>query len=235
MKFSKTLIASSVAAVMAAGFMAPAQAAEVEVGASVGVANMYYWRGQDLGNGDAAVWGDLNISSSGAYAGIWASSGDSVNGTEFDLYAGYGGSVGEFSYDLSVWSYVYPSAPGSGDTPQEIEDSADAQGELDNLSEVILSLGYGPVALTYYDNIAGAAGYSYLTLGASVGAFSFTYGRHDDSNFDGDSPSHFDISYAYNDNLSFTLGLSVEEGDAPGFQNDEDPKFVVSYTLPLGE
>ncbi len=240
MKFSKTLIASSVAAVMAAGVMAPVQAAEVEVGASVGVANMYYWRGFDLGNGDAAVWGDLNISSSGAYAGIWASSGDSVNGTEYDLYAGYGGSVGDFSYDLSVWTYVYPSSASTDVVAPDAESAAGAIGELrttgqrsepGDLSEVILSLGYGPVALTYYDNVAGGTGYSYLTLGASAGAFSFTYGRHDES--DGpDQLSHFDIGYAYNDNLSFTVGLTVDDADGAF---EDDTKFVVSYTLPLGE
>lgn len=238
MKLSKTLIASSVAAVMAAGVMAPAQA-EVEVGASVGVANMYYWRGQDLGNGAAAVSGDLNLSAAGFYTGVWASSGDSSAGTEYDLYMGYGGSVGDFSYDVSAWTYVYPTSGGKG----LIED--DDAGTPGTLSELVLSFGYGPVALTYYDNVAGGTGYSYLTLGASFGSFSFTYGMHDQADFDGDMPSHFDIGYAYNDNLSFTLGIPVDEGsetfdDETGLPTgytlaDKDPVFVVSYSIPLGE
>lgn len=218
MKFSRTLIASSVAAVMAAGVMAPAQA-EVEVGASVGVANMYYWRGFDLGNGDAAVWGDLNVSASGAYGGIWASSGDVNAGTEYDVYVGYGGAVGDFSYDLSAWSYVYPSAPDE-------DDGSNNAGEIGELSEVILSLGYGPVAVTYYDNVAGNTGDWYTTLGVSFSSFGITYGLHETDY------AHIDLSYAYNDNLSFTIGLVADDVDGA---EDDDAKFIVSYTLPLGE
>ena len=231
MKFSKTLIASSVAAVMAAGFMAPAQA-EVEVGASVGVASTYLWRGYDLGTGTPAVSGDLNVSSAGAYAGIWGSSGDTASGTEYDLYAGYGGSVGDFSYDFSVWNYNYP-------TGEKEFDFAD-------VSDAVVSLGYGPVALTVYKPITSGAGdYLYSTLSADVGAFSFLVGMHSDAANASDgqtggcpsdetsetcSPVHVNVSYAYNDNLSFTLSqFIVDETDT------DDMKFVVSYTLPLGE
>ena len=73
--------------------IAQAQAqTQAEVSASVGIANMYYWRGLDLGDDGAtpAVSADLNVSSGGAYAGIWTSSGDHGAGTEYDLYAGYG-------------------------------------------------------------------------------------------------------------------------------------------------
>lgn len=246
MKFSKTLIASSVAAVMAAGVMAPAQA-EVEVGASVGVASTYLWRGYDLGTGTPAVSGDLNVSASGAYAGIWGSSGDTAAGTEFDLYLGYGMSFGDFSFDLSVWNYNYPTGAGyldDEDTP-ELEET-----NFGDLTDVVLSLGYGPVAVTYYDNVAGASGYSYATLGLDLGSFSFLVGQHFE-----DTPelTHFNVSYAYNDNLSFTISAPIGSNDGdviidedtgvqevidgvPQFLSvDEDPMFVVSYTLPLGE
>ena len=223
MKLSKTLIASSVAAVMAAGVMAPAQA-EVEVGASVGVANMYYWRGIDLGNGTPAVSGDLNVSAAGFYGGIWGSSGDNAAGTEYDLYVGYGASFGDFSVDISAWTYVYPSAM---DTDIESDTYGDGvRSEPGDLSEVVLGLGYGPVSFTYYDNVAGSHGYWYGTLGLELGAFGFTYGMHEDDF------SHFDVSYAFNDNLSFTIGAVVDDVDGA---YDDDAKFVVSYTLPLCE
>ena len=234
MKLSKTLIASSVAAVMAAGVMASAQA-EVEVGASVGVASTYLWRGYDLGSGTPAVSGDLNVSAAGAYAGIWGSSGDTGAGTEYDLYAGYGGAFGDFSYDLSVWNYNYPSGDGylDDDETEELEET-----NFGDLTDVVLSLGYGPVSVTYYDNVAGASGYSYATLGLEFGAFGFLVGQHFE---DKDELTHVNLSYAYNDNLSFTVSAPVGSNDgdldADGelISVDEDPLFVVSYTLPLGE
>lgn len=190
------------------GTALPAQA-EVDVSASVGVANMYYWRGLDLGNGDAAVSGDLNVSSGGAYAGVWGSSGDAAAGTEYDLYAGYGTSFGDFSVDISAWTYAYPSAADS--TPGD-------------LSEIVLGLGYGPVSVTYIDNIAGAPGYWYTAVGATFDAFSVTYGLHEDDY------AHLDLGYAYNDNLTFIVGIPVDDVDGA---YDDDAKFVVSYSLPI--
>src|SRR5690606_40104779 len=68
--------------------------------------------------------------------------------------------------------------------PSEI-DTAD-------LSEVILSLGYGPFSFAYYDNVAGGSGYEYYTLGASFGQFAVNVGKHD--NVVGDDPVHVDLS-----------------------------------------
>lgn len=239
MKLSKTLIASSVAAVMAAGVIAPAQA-EVEVGASVGIASTYLWRGADLGSGTPAVSGDLNLSASGFYAGIWGSSGDTSAGTEYDLYAGYGGSVGDFSYDVSLWSYNYPTGAGY---------TEDKETDFTDFSDAVVSLGYGPVAFAAYipvgkDNSSGD--YMYYTLSADIGAFSILAGMHSDDAAGGGavaqctpeeaaagdscSPIHLNVSYAYNDNLSFTVSQFIaDESD------DDDMKFVVSYSLPLGE
>lgn len=197
--------------------VAPVQA-ETEVSASVSVANMYLWRGLDLGNGDAAVSGDLQVSdSSGLYAGIWGSSGDSAAGNEYDLYIGFGGEANGFSYDLSVWNYIYPSAK-------------DASDDFGNLSEAVLSLGYGPVTFSYYDNIAGNSGNSYYNLSFSMDAFSVALGKHDDKD-DSNVFTHVDLGYAYNDNLGFTLSQIVDE-EVEGSQ-DKSLKFVVSYSLPI--
>lgn len=210
MRMTEKLLAVAAAAGSTLCALAPMANAEVDVSASVGVANMYYFRGFDLGNGDAAVSGDLSVSAGGAYGGIWASSGDATLGTEYDLYAGYGHSFGDFSVDLSAISYVYPSDPGDSDPG--------------DLTELALGLGWGPVEVTYYDNVTGDSGYWYTTVGATFDAFSVTYGLHENDY------AHLDLGYAYNENLSFILGLVVDDLDGA---EDDNPKFVVSYSLPI--
>ena len=192
-------------------------AAEVEVAASAAVASAYLWRGQDLGGGTPVVSGDIVVSTGGAYAGIWGSSGDTANGSEYDLWAGYGGSIEDFSYDVSLWTYTYPGS-----------DALDTFGQL---SELIVSIGYGPVAFTYYDNVAGGSGYTYYTLSAGYEAFSGKIGYSDEGG-DDDTYTHVDLGYAYNDNLSFTLSKVVDFDDGASL-GDDDTLFVVSYSLPI--
>jgi uncharacterized protein (TIGR02001 family) len=213
--------AIALAGVMTTGLTAATftQAAEPEVAASVSVANMYLWRGQDLGGG-AAVAGDLNVSMGGAYGGIWMSSGDGSFGQEYDLYVGFGGEVEDFSYDLSVWSYVYPGS-----------DAANGEGNTFDLTEVIASVGFMGASFSYYYPVAGDGNddYSYMTLGYGIDAYSATVGIADDEGEEADY-MHLDLSYAYNDNVSFTASKIFDmEEDAL----DDDVKFVVSYSLPI--
>ena len=235
MLLNKSKVArAGVAALAMTGAVALSNPAVAEVSASAAVANMYLWRGIDLGNGSAAVSGDPIYSVGGAYAGIWVSSGDDTLGNEYDYFVGYGGEVGDFSYDVSLWNYNY--SDGSFEKPFDV--SNDTTGDL---SEVIITLGYGGVSLSYYDNIAGSTGYSYTTLSGAIGKFSATVGYHD---FDeagpteSDSMTHLDVSYAFNDNLSFTASKVVSQDcdkDDTGCTGtvDEDVKFVVSYSLPI--
>jgi uncharacterized protein (TIGR02001 family) len=227
MKFNRKTLARLIAtSALVAAVSAPA--AHAEVSASAGVASTYLWRGYDLGSGTPAVFGDLKYSNSGFYTGVWGSSGDTGAGTEYDLFAGYGTSFGEndfFSVDISVWNYVYPTGNGYVDdesTP-ELEET-----DFGDLTDVVLSVGVGPVAFTYYDNVAGATSYEYYTLSGSISAFSLLVGMHD--NAEGDDPVHVNLSYAFNDNLSFTLSQFV--ADEP---EGDDLKFVVSYSIPIGE
>jgi uncharacterized protein (TIGR02001 family) len=240
--------AIALAGVMTAGMTAATStfAEEVEVSASATVASMYLWRGLDLGNGAAAVSGDLTASIAGAYAGVWTSSGDSAAGNEYDLYIGYGGEVEDFSYDLSVWTYSYPTSPDDADTPED-----ERQGNTFSLTDAILSLGYMGASFSYYMPLAGDEDYSYITLGYSAGAFGATLGMasgvanvgettetvYSDSDY-----MHLDLSYAYNDNLTFTvskvISQSLKADDAATSEEDEnyvdeDVKVVVSYSLPI--
>tara|TARA_R110001592_G_scaffold67059_1_gene205872 strand:+ start:47977 stop:48723 length:747 start_codon:yes stop_codon:yes gene_type:complete len=200
---------------------------EVEVAASVAISSMYLWRGNNLGNTTPAISGDITASMAGSYGGLWTSSGDKESGNELDIYAGYGGEIEGFMYDLMLVTYVYSSNQVQDDT-------------FGDLSEIILTLGYGPVHFSYYDNISGATGYEYYTLNASADAFSATLG-YSDSEATGTDYTHLDLAYSYNDNLSFTLSQIVDAPDeancAPGFSVysgcDDDLKMAVSYSLPI--
>ncbi len=220
MKTTKKLLASAVAASALSVALVPAVNAEVEVSGSVGVASTYLWRGYDLGSGTPAISGDLSASVSGAYAGVWGSSGDTTYGTEYDLYLGYGYEFNDsFSIDVSVWNYIYPTAE-----QYELEDGSDA-GEL---SEIVVTAGLGPVSLTYMDNVAGNNGYAYLNASVGFGDFTIAAGMHDNAASAADDPLHVDVTYSYNDNLSFTVSQFISDEPA-----DDDAKFVVSYSIPL--
>lgn len=235
MKKMKTLLAASVAAASMTMVAAPASA---ELSASAGVASSYLWRGYDLSGsgGTPAVSGDISYSMNGFYAGVWASSGDTSFGTEYDLFAGYGLEVGGVSLDLNFTNYVYP---GTG--------AAVADGEADfaDFSEVIFSVGVGSFGASVYKQIAGAnEDYMYVTLSYDIGQFSFLYGMHDGltdgtalngQTLVGETESHIDVTYSYNDNLSFTISQFVDgQENVDAFAGGEDDlKFVVSYSLPI--
>lgn len=217
MKMKKLVAASAILSAMA-GFAVPA--AHAEVAATVGVSNMYYWRGFDL-NGGAALTADVNVSGNGFVAGIWTSSGDGTLGTEYDLYAGYSGKAGDFTYGVSLISYNYPT----------LGDDSIAPGDYVELAPTI---GYGPFKLTYYDAIAadhdplGNEDYSYATAELIFEKFAFKYGQHMD---DGSTTSsHFDATYKYNDKLSFTLGKLVDDDDGA---LPSELNFIVNLTLPI--
>ena len=232
-KITKKLLASTIAAsALAVSAIIPAHA---EVSASVGASNMYYWRGYDLGlNGDAAIWGDINVSGeNGLYAGLWTSSGDGVLGTEYDVYFGWGGEVGGLGVDVSYWSYIYPNVMNGEDEGIFLGDFA----------ELVLGLSYGNFAFTYYDNIAvaedffgpgsdfGSDEYSYFTLAVDIDKFNIKYGQHADAEGSAlDGYAHLDITYNYNDNLSFTMGNVVDDVDDA---NNDQIKFVVNFGIPI--
>ncbi|HEY7884303.1 MAG TPA: TorF family putative porin [Cellvibrionaceae bacterium] len=222
----KTLASTAAVSAIALSAMAPVANAEVEVSASVGAANMYYWRGLDLGGG-AAISGDLSVSAGGAYGGIWTSSGDGSLGTEYDLYLGYGQEFGNFNFDVSLWTYAYPeSEVGPGD-----------------LVELVAGFGFGPVSVTYYHGLEDLEDYSHVTIDAAFGSFNIQVGQHmDNEGFESiDGLTYVNLSYAYNDNLSFTLGAVVDDAETSWTEGDvtyvnafnSEPKFIVSLSLPI--
>jgi len=209
MKCKKIVISSVAAAVLAASTFSGV--ANAEVSASLNVASMYLWRGVDLGQGDPAISGDIQYSNSGFYTGIWGSSGDAELGNEYDLFIGYGGGAGDFSYDVSYWTYVYPSSD---------IDVGDAE-------DLVFSLGYGPASLTVYESLSDDDGVDarYVTLGYGVGKFSFLIGQHDDGAV---KSEHVQLGYSYNDNLSFAVSKFLDDD-----LFDDDAQFLVSYSVDI--
>ncbi|MGM8226506.1 TorF family putative porin [Cellvibrio sp. ARAG 10.3] len=224
-KMKQKFLASAIAlSALASTAVIPAANA-AEVSASVGASNMYYWRGFDL-LGGAALIGDVNVSSNGFFAGLWASSGDEVLGSEYDIYAGYSGEAGDFSYGVSFVSYNYAN-PSAGIEPVSPGDYV----------EVVPFLGYGPFKVTYYDAINAdhdsfSEDYSYVTAELNFDKFGIKYGQHmlkDGGSGSMDGVAHIDLTYKFNDKLSFTLGQIVDDND---FANDET-NFVVTLSLPI--
>jgi hypothetical protein len=226
--------AIALATAMTAGLVATTTTqAEVEVSASAGVANMYLWRGQDLGavtddggattkttGGVPAISGDISVSAAGAYGGVWTSSGDANSGQEYDIYAGYGGEAGAISYDVSIWAYVYP-------------DGGTSDGTFGDNSEIIVSLGAAGASVGIYKQVGDAVDNDnmFYTLGYGMGSFSGTVGITDAA-AKGSDYTYLDVSYAYNDNISFTVSQILDQETEKAL--DEDTKFVVSYSLPIG-
>ena len=223
-KLSKAIVLASA---MTAGLAAvnTAQAADVEVSASAGVSNMYLWRGLDLGYGAAMVDGSLDIAMGGAYAGVWTASGYSSWGSEYDLYVGYAGEVEDFSYDVMLVTYTYPSSAGGADQP-------DSEGNTFDFSEYIISLGYMGASLSYTGSMGAESSddYSYITLGYGYDAYSVMVGISDDEGSEADY-THVDLSYAVNDNLSFTLSKIVDMDEDDSY--DDDLKVAFYYSLPV--
>jgi len=219
MKNSKKLLVSSIAAAVLAstGVVSTAQA---EVSASLSASNFYLWRGVDLsddgeGGSAPAIVGDINVSGNGFYAGVWTSSGDEALGQEYDLYFGWGTEVGDFSFDINYTTYIYPSAPDGGIDAGDVED-------------IIISLGYGPVGFTVYENIAeesGAEDTRYVSLDYTVGDFNLLIGQHDNGD---DKSEHLQVGYSYNDNLSFTVSKFLDDD----MFNDE-VLFNVAYSFDI--
>jgi uncharacterized protein (TIGR02001 family) len=225
-KLSKAI---ALATAMTAGLAATATT-QAEVSASADIASMYLWHGQNLSGGAAVVSGSLDYShDSGLYAGVWGTSGDATLGTEYDLYVGYAGSAGDFGYDVAYATYIYP-----GSASDDINDSA----------EVSLGFSYAGASLSFLKNTDTDANGEYLftTLGYEMGKFGFTLGNasgtstdNADSYFSTDY-THVDVSYAYNDNISFTASQIVDQAEEDAAGNpllDDSTLFVVSYSLPI--
>jgi uncharacterized protein (TIGR02001 family) len=208
----KTLSKAIALASLVSATALTAQVANAEVSASANIASAYLWRGQDLGEGNAAMSGSLDYANeSGLYAGIWASSGD-VTGSETDLYVGFSGEAGDITYDVSYWTYLY-----------------EGEDDIDELAEVILGVSAGSYSASVYLPTDSDADYTYITLGADMGDYGFNLGNQ--SGTDAGDYTHVDVTYAYSEKLAFTYSQVVAEDTDDTY--DMGGTFVVSYSLPI--
>ena len=223
MKLSKKITPIALAVSMVAGGAVVPSIASAEVSASVGIANMYLWRGQNLTPDGPQVQGGLEYSNdTGVYGGVWMT--NETGGHETDLYLGYGGEAGDFSYDVSYWHYLYPEDGGTG-TGTGLGDTA--------LSEFVLGAGYADLGVTAYvsSETQGGSDWVYYTVDYTIGDYNILFGAWDfDQAGAGEEYTHLTLTYAFNENLTF--GVSVAQEDTVG-GIEEDPLFLVSYNIPL--
>jgi hypothetical protein len=193
--FNKTLIA---AATLTTFGLAAAPAA-VALDASAEVATSYLWRGAEQDTGDAAVSVDLSSSAMGVTYGIWISSG--AGQTEHDYYASYSGSFGALGYEVGMIDYNYQDPNG-------------------DMEETYVSLSYGSLSLSQYENSDSIADYTVASY--TNGPFTLSHGEI--TNDQAVDTSHTDLSYTVNDKLT----LTISDTDAT-----DETIFVASYSLPF--
>lgn len=202
-------------------FALPLSSAQAEVSADIGIANMYLWRGLNVSESNAQVSGTLKYGhESGLYAGGWTSSTWAADGLgyELDLFFGYGGSIGDFTFDVSFWEYLYPTA---GFVPGDDVGMGDT-----DASDLVIGLGYNMLSAAAYINTdSDLPDAIYYTLGLTMAQFGATYGiwTGDDDALD---YSHLTLSYNPVDSLVFKASMAFS-GDT---EVEEDPLVQVSYT-----
>lgn len=209
--------------------------AVADLSANIGVANMYLWRGQNLTPNGAQVQGGIKFShAAGLYAGAWTTT--ETGGHETDLYFGYGGTLQQFKYDISYWQYLYP----------ENRDNSSLQVDLgkNDLAELALSGGYGPITITGYIQMEAADATpsnedenNYFTIAATFDKYVLTYGMWMletaplQSTAADDEYQHLTLMYSATPELS--LGVSFAQSDLDTKTNadavEESPLFLVAY------
>jgi uncharacterized protein (TIGR02001 family) len=166
MKSGKKQIALALCLALCGAATAQTKAAEPDYSLSfnVGAVSDYRYRGISQSRKKFALQGGIDYAHrSGFYLGGWASSikwikdaGGNAS-VEIDLYGGYKGSVGNFSYDIGVLTYQYPS--------HKLVVSP-------NTTEIYGAGSYGPLTLKYSHATSNLFGFSdsknsyYLDLSA---------------------------------------------------------------------
>lgn len=88
-----------------------------EIAWNLGATSDYVFRGYSQTGGDPAVFGGVDLTVGGFYAGAWASNvdfGDSTD-AEVDLYGGYRTEIAGFAVDVGGVGYLYVSQPTGAD------------------------------------------------------------------------------------------------------------------------
>ena len=167
---------SVLAALALAGASALPSLAYADVAFNAGVVSDYRYRGISQSRLKPALQGGVDYTAGGLYLGLWASTikwvkdsgGDAK--VEIDLYGGYKGEiVKDFSYDVGLLAYQYPS--------NKLAVSA-------NTTEIYGALTYGPVTAKYSRSttnlfgFANSKGSGYLDISATFDVAGFSVTPH---------------------------------------------------------
>jgi hypothetical protein len=199
-----------------------------------------------MNSGSAVVSADVSSSMAGVTYGVWVSSGDSQ--TEYDLYADYSGSVGDIGYSVGYVDYNYATTPDASNLeetyvglnygPVSLTVFNDTGSDADYTA---LSYSAGAFTFTYGDATSVVDAVAAVTGVDAVAAVAATATLEDDNTITlteavaavdavdavaavaatTSSSTHFDVSYAVNDSLTFTVSKP----------EDEDAIVVASYSL----
>ena len=196
--------------------------ASADMSASVAVSNMYLFRGINFSTGAGSVSGSLDYShDSGLYAGAWVSN-ESSGSYELDLYAGFAGEAGGLSYDVGLIAYEFPESTKEIEIGGETFDIKDDESYGD-VSELMISLGFGGASFTIYDSLQGESSggaYTYYALGYEMGSFGVVYGGLSADAEDAIEYAHLDFSFAATDELSFTISTIIDDDDVETLETD---------------
>lgn len=203
----------------------PAAAFDPSASATFGASNIYLWRGVNLGAGDAHVYGSLDFDSGmGAYAGVWTASGDSGAGQEYDLYAGYATEIVDgISVDAAVINYIYPK-----------QDRSVSQDGFGDFSEAYLGLSAYGLGVDCYKDVTGSD-YEYAKASYAYDAYGIAVGHHIDgagAPF-GEDMTHLDLSFQFNDELSFTASTVVDSADSDATRRTTQVQAVYEQSFDL--
>jgi len=210
-KLSQAVVCASALAVT--GFSSLA-VAESPLTANIGVSSNYLWRGVSQTAEASAVSGGVDYAhDSGFYIGTWVSNvtWTTNDGYEHDVYLGYGGKAGPVSYDIGYISYIYPV----GDAEEDF-------------SELLLSVGYGPVTFLYAPTVGKEDSSApeddvYMSISAEFEVkkdltLGVLYGSYDFDGGDASDYTHYQISLSKDD---FTIAYDVVDPET------DDPTKVV--------
>jgi uncharacterized protein (TIGR02001 family) len=162
-------------AVAAAAPLLPAPA-RAQVSFNVGAVTDYRYRGISQTRLRPAIQGGVDWSGGGLYVGAWASTikwikdGGGDASVEIDVYGGYKGEIQkDFSYDVGVLGYLYPS--------NKLNPSA-------NTTEVYGALTFGPATAKYSHSVSNLFGFAdskgsgYIDLSATFDVAGFAVTPH---------------------------------------------------------
>lgn len=233
--FKRLAINTAVAGALFAGV----GVAQAEVTGNIGVTSNYLWRGVTQSDDGPAVQGGLDYAhDSGLYVGTWASNvdfGDTSdnNEIELDLYGGYGGELGAFGYDVGLTYYTYPLA----------DDADFLELGLSGSYEMFTAGMAYTISSQVDDTSAGAESfiegdlYYYLSAAFELPqdfGLNATVGRY---TFEADGVAGADLDYTHyrvgvgKSGFEFAYEQNNLDGVTASGKDNDDPRFVVSYTM----